>query len=298
MSADFDGTPLVAGSVVGVRGFNVDDDGWLRGLFHASAFRPGVNEAQHRGISRSGGRCGLPSLEMAHALNRIQAAMAGRQMSTPLPTRCASPGCEKCGNPSDMKHRVAGLNCTCGYYAYFDDRPSGAVAAVIEGTGVVTLGSRGFRAQKAQLVALVDPHAKQPGTHDRWDRWSDWHYKHDGWNSAMAVPIPFVAIWTALLGSGGAIATGIAWLAALIVPLAIVAAVVLAACSVKGWRHGLHRHYGDIHPELSCVERRADVGAELFAVVRRNYPDVPVYPSLKAALAAHPATQPDLEAAS
>jgi hypothetical protein len=63
----------------------------------------------------------------------------------------------------------AGLdpNCSCGFYAYqrgSNDyyRPnhttgSGNVQAVVRGYGKVVLGTRGFRAQKAQIVAICMP---------------------------------------------------------------------------------------------------------------------------------------------
>lgn len=59
-------------------------------------------------------------------------------------------------------HRAADLSCTCGFYAYFDDGQNtyfdynaGDVLGVIEGYGQVTVGSRGFKAEKAKIVALL-----------------------------------------------------------------------------------------------------------------------------------------------
>lgn len=63
------------------------------------------------------------------------------------------------------EHTLAGLNCGCGFYAYFDGRNDymsrGYVAALIEGYGVCTVGSAGFRASKARLVALIEPNQKK-----------------------------------------------------------------------------------------------------------------------------------------
>jgi hypothetical protein len=57
------------------------------------------------------------------------------------------------------EHQVA--TCSCGFYAYFDEAndyaDSTTVTGVIEAYGKVTIGTRGFRAEKARLRALVIP---------------------------------------------------------------------------------------------------------------------------------------------
>ena len=63
----------------------------------------------------------------------------------------------------DAKHRAADLHCTCGFYAYFDDGPNTYfepgvdVLGIVEGYGQVTVGSRGFKAERAKIVALIIP---------------------------------------------------------------------------------------------------------------------------------------------
>jgi len=51
------------------------------------------------------------------------------------------------------------FDCACGYYAYFSDNTAAAVhgeiGGIIEGTGITVVGSEGFRAEKAELKALV-----------------------------------------------------------------------------------------------------------------------------------------------
>lgn len=57
-------------------------------------------------------------------------------------------------------HITAGRGCSCGFYAYFHPKDafySGAVQGVVEGYGRVTLGSKGFRAEKARILGLVAP---------------------------------------------------------------------------------------------------------------------------------------------
>tara|TARA_R100000365_G_scaffold3491_1_gene11676 strand:- start:7402 stop:7956 length:555 start_codon:yes stop_codon:yes gene_type:complete len=54
-------------------------------------------------------------------------------------------------------------DCSHGFYAYFDgkeeDHRDPAVSGVIEGYGEVLIGTKGFRAMKARIVALaIKPH--------------------------------------------------------------------------------------------------------------------------------------------
>lgn len=124
----FTGPALAAGSVLGVRAFGVDVLGRLRGVAYGDVFRPGLNVA----------RCNAPP--------------QGRWVPGPAGdmTLEREPG-----------HRAGTAECWCGYWAHYDGSHSyhapTRAAAVIEGHGLVTLGTSGFRAEKARLVALVPP---------------------------------------------------------------------------------------------------------------------------------------------
>lgn len=66
------------------------------------------------------------------------------------------------GSPSSTEPHRAGIHgCSCGFYAYFDGSNDAGmfwiirIPAVIEGYGVVTVGSRGFRCEKARIVAFT-----------------------------------------------------------------------------------------------------------------------------------------------
>jgi hypothetical protein len=65
--------------------------------------------------------------------------------------------------PKWDRHDVAAMNCTCGFYAYFNGKNTYFrynpfdVAAVIEGYGNVTVGTEGFRAEKARIKAMFTP---------------------------------------------------------------------------------------------------------------------------------------------
>ena len=127
---EFTGPALAAGSVLGVRAFGVDVLGRLRGVAYGDVFRPGLNVA----------RCNAPPQ------GRWVPGPTGDTIWEPEP----EPG-----------HRAGAAECGCGYWAHYDGSNSyGAptrAAAIIEGHGLVTLGTSGFRAEKARLVALVPP---------------------------------------------------------------------------------------------------------------------------------------------
>jgi hypothetical protein len=84
--------------------------------------------------------------------------------------------------PPPAGHVVAGETCDCGFYAYFDTKsnphyfdPADAyfwgvgddvdderqvthtVFAVVQGYGVITVASRGFRCSKMRVRAIVEP---------------------------------------------------------------------------------------------------------------------------------------------
>lgn len=140
MSA-FSDRPLVAGSVVGQRWFNVDQLGRLLSLGTPPvAFRPGVNEAVCRNALYEGVN-GYPLTTITVERRPVVVA---------------------------AEHQIAGVDCSCGYYAFFDNNERKAgVYGIIEGTGVCTVGTLGFRASRARLLALVRPSRLVDGWWDR-----------------------------------------------------------------------------------------------------------------------------------
>lgn len=116
--SDFGDRPFVAGSLIGIRSFRAKA-GWLCSPLHTSDPWPaGENVAE----------CG--------------------------------PGPFSLRFLADAEHQVAGMNCSCGFYAYFDldhnpYHSRSNILGLIEGYGVATVGSRGFRCEKARLVAIV-----------------------------------------------------------------------------------------------------------------------------------------------
>lgn len=118
MNPEFSIRPFAAGSVVGLRSFAVTPDYQLSAVTRRVSWIPGQNMA-----------------------------------------RCL----RVWWRPPDS-HRVGVVGCSCGFYAYFDGTNDYAnmivgvsVTGIVEGYGLVTVGSRGFRAEKARIVALVEP---------------------------------------------------------------------------------------------------------------------------------------------
>jgi hypothetical protein len=72
----------------------------------------------------------------------------------------------------DEKYRVPMKSCSCGFYAYHNPAHAGGLRGepfgVIEAKGKVLLGSLGFRAEEARIVALHRP--RFTGNRDWWEK--------------------------------------------------------------------------------------------------------------------------------
>jgi hypothetical protein len=148
--SDFDDRPLVMGSVIGGRYFNVDRLGRLTSLNHPVPFTPGVNEARCRRE--------LYSMVMAYGVWPGSGGAGTVELKV------------KSEEHRDDGHDVAKVGCSCGYYAFFHDEDTNqyqGAYGIIEGTGVCTVGSLGFRAAKARLLAVVRPKRRIVSVWDR-----------------------------------------------------------------------------------------------------------------------------------
>lgn len=178
---EFSTTLFAAGTITGIRSFKIDEYNRLTGVSYQEVWKPGVNEATCKANNETAVSAwigysvvkspvkGDESQEMieikdaqqrtvfygsnppSYVLNAVTAIQQATQTSD--------------DDPDANKHRVGNVDCTCGFYAYFDtnDNPyhkSGEqVMGIVEAHGTVSVGSRGFRAQKAQLQALIIPSA-------------------------------------------------------------------------------------------------------------------------------------------
>lgn len=249
--SDFSDCPFALGSLVGLRAFAIDSLGRLSGPTYGGVFKPGENVAEC-----AGGPMAVAMRDINRALSNAllrQQQQASRYYGWARSTEAAPTETEAIEEAEVEEHRVGGKDCHCGYYAYFDGdndyRDPSRVSAVIEGYGVCTYGDRGFRAEKAKLLALVLPGRRA---------------------------VPWIVFW-ALLSIGnlwgliGGITADSLWST-----LVSAAALVLSVGNAGWWTR--HHHKRD---------RRHDL-------VRRNYPDVPVFRSERAAVKAFPLTPPAL----
>lgn len=127
--------PFSIGSVIGARSWDVTSEGFLMGLFWHQIWHPGRNAAV----------C-------------LKRTTMGSYVPHPSAVSSPAPG-------SDLVVREAPPHsfedCRCGFYGYFDGSNdyyrAGYVAGVIEAFGEVYIGTKGFRAMKAEIIALQIP---------------------------------------------------------------------------------------------------------------------------------------------
>lgn len=287
ISDDFhtDSRPLVADTITGVRSFNVDRLGRLTGVTQKSVWRPGLNEA----------KCPANLGPIQRAALKAERDMRQRN-GFAIHTMWGS---DKYRYVDTPEHTPGSAGCQCGFWAYFDGsndyEDSSRVTAIVEGQGVVTVGTKGFRAEKAEIVALVDPTKKTKRELTRWhrtyDKFADWT---DRTMPLAAFAIGFVVMSAipTFVGAADAVSDRSWWAVPLFVLFAAIAAI--GVFTVRAIGHGLNRQYPSLHQDFPCLatEKKSEVPWE---AIRRNYPDVPVYGSLKDALAAHPLSQPVAE---
>lgn len=117
---DFTGPPLAMGQAYGIRVWRVDKWGRLTGWTHKEVWTPGENVA----------KC-----------LRAEASATGFY---------DGPTCTG-----------VGPDCSCGFWAYHDGAADygdeSGVVGIIKGYGKTVVGERGFRCEKAEIVAVAFP---------------------------------------------------------------------------------------------------------------------------------------------
>lgn len=185
--SEFSDRPFVAGTITGLRAFRIDTLGRLTGVTYKDVWTPGENVAVCHADNTFAN-----AIQMAAALSAQIDLTFNSQRGFDRKGKKAK-GIPKIPTPGEkaakLTHALAGIACQCGFYAYFDGgndylsqawASGGAitisngylvtggsedraprVAAVVNGWGLVTVGSRGFRAEKAEVVALISPKSEQ-----------------------------------------------------------------------------------------------------------------------------------------
>lgn len=159
MSELFSERPFVAGSLTGIRSFKIDRFGRLRATQINVVWTPGENLARcmKDQFNTGGAFASFLSLSIPKLTYKVDPLNG---WITPV-TENEKPKEEE-PKPKTVDHRVATLGCTCGFYAFFDNDENqwhqpGQIKGLIEGYGLTTVGTRGFRCEKAKIRALILP---------------------------------------------------------------------------------------------------------------------------------------------
>jgi hypothetical protein len=156
--SEFSDRPFAVGSLYGIRSFRVTDAGRLTGVVHARPWRGGVNEAECvrpivDGLAFGMAQLGISSARLAWQMQYLSAQTSGKVflIKRPKPPKPAA---------ARAAHDAGTLQCSCGFYAYSDLNHNphhlpGNLLGIVEGFGVATVGSRGFRCSKARIRALI-----------------------------------------------------------------------------------------------------------------------------------------------
>ncbi len=151
-------TPDVPGSLWGLRAWALTTDGYLRGATYAIPWATGWNDAA----------CLVTRRETAPRFDDRPAyghpfwkGIHDAQSGVVFPLEPGEPITFENGWRSDP---CQGLDpkCGCGFYAYYDESAGRVVAygnirGVVEAAGRCVVGPKGFRAQRARVVAVVRP---------------------------------------------------------------------------------------------------------------------------------------------
>lgn len=168
---EFSTRRLVIGSLTGLRSFNVDRLGRLTAVVAKQIWTPGENVATCRYEevnTTSPWSTGLVAYVNGGFITSSSTSYDPFTFAMPSALPASPSGATSTLGPSVKKrseqdgHELVSLSCECGFYAYFDGRNDyhsndARVTGLIEGYGKVVMGTRGFRAEKARLVALVKP---------------------------------------------------------------------------------------------------------------------------------------------
>lgn len=158
---------FAAGSLHGLRGWGMDESGRLHGVTHKEVWRPGENVSECR-AQYTTSPCPGPRRSSV-AIPRIsKKTWFGRDVAYPLEPAslydienhyepCKHPRCDMFRHYDERGdgHHFD-RSCSCGFWAYDEASfaPQGVVLGVIEAYGKTTIGTKGFRAEKARIVGL------------------------------------------------------------------------------------------------------------------------------------------------
>lgn len=249
---EFSQRSLVVGRLMGLRSFTVTAEGYLQAPIQDYIFDPGVNEAH----------CTQEFLKKNYERVNALLALLGEG---PLPST------------PPLDHQVAGKNCTCGFYAYndlgynsFHNRWEG-IMGIIACSGLVTVGERGCRAEKAEVVALV--HKPLPPSLISLNRTL----------TQVARALPRAAYWL-FLGLINVLIIFFFFMGWDLLVLPVALPLLLGLTVLGGFRRKHRTFFELLFPILHLEER--------VSLLRERYPQVQWFPTVEAALKVHDLTPP------
>ncbi|MGZ4807633.1 MAG: hypothetical protein ACXV5U_14750 [Ilumatobacteraceae bacterium] len=161
--SDFAGQEFdfAAGSLLGLRGWKMDTLGRLHGVTHHVVWIPGENVA----VCQAWNYVPCPNREVPK-ISPVDEAVGKKKKKRKLSTEysfswygsessCDDATCRMGRHQVESGHRFD-PDCKCGFWAYDEAgfEELGDVVGVIEGYGKATIGTKGFRCEKARIVAL------------------------------------------------------------------------------------------------------------------------------------------------
>lgn len=288
-------TPDVAGVIVGLRGWQMDLDGNLRGCTYPVPWTPDVNTARCL-VSRQ--EKSVQALQLVVTDQPVYSVHAGWMhpddtTSDPITVEGYTP--DPCGGLEP--------DCGCGFYAYYDRAQGrshgyGSIRGAVEAWGKIVVGPKGFRAQHARVVGIVKPASvprrisRRPGLHQR----------------LVFLERAHAHVASARLGSkrrdrigvGVGIAAAAMWGWASMSPwqgLAFLAFVGVDQ-AIRRWRRrrkvrlaleAIQTSIDQTQRQLDRLDAEDELPVdELMTRFRARYPGIPVYDSMDDLIAAHP----------
>lgn len=153
---DFSGDDyeFAAGSIKGMRSWSIDDQGRLRGVSFKALWTPGENTATCKNPPERE-PCPKRSVLEITVEERVCPCGCGETEKVEAYSTCGEEGCWRGTHPAGARHTYD-TDCSCGFWAYDEHsfEEHGDVTGIIEAWGKVTIGTRGFRAEKAKVMAL------------------------------------------------------------------------------------------------------------------------------------------------
>lgn len=290
------GPDLVPGAARGNRTWFLGQDGFLRGVTYRQPWVDGENVARCLVARAAAPAAAVTGTGMCADTTGWTLGGVHFPTGNQPPTTLGGWVWQECGGVDP--------DCACGFYAYHQDGIAGygftgaghRIAGVIEGYGRVVLGTQGFRASKARILALVKPTITQL-QREQWHERKDIEKSIKKIDSFLAVPfgpctrIMAVSVAVSIVGY----AVSHVWSPAIAASsAALCVGGFYEAYSRRAWRRDRNT-LNEMRATL-LREREAIEPTTLPEAVDRmvqNYPSVPMYHDRAAMWADFPV--PDLK---